>query len=260
MLTALINWDQLNCFARFANQKLQTAQDNQAMFNSLYNWIISDVTRLCYQDCLQLFAPDSKILDVGIGNGVMLQNYHHLIKEKNLQLTGLDINLDYIKHCCKLIERYSLQEQLQVLHKSVFNYEPMQDGRFDYILFSMSFMLLPEQEKALDRARSWLKSEGKIVFFQTMFQSRSLFLEFIKPKLKYLTSIDFGQVTYEDEFFQLLRSKGITTCEDRLLQRKWFNGEYRVIVTQPQERGQRKYSPSRSAEEPAPELWPASQS
>lgn len=230
------------------------------MFNSLYNWIISDVTKICYQDCLQIFAPDSKILDVGIGNGVMLQNYHHLIKEKNLQITGLDINLDYIKHCCKLIERYSLQDQLQVLHKSVFNYDPGPEERFDYVLFSMSFMLLPDQEKVLDQARSWLKTGGKIVFFQTMFQSRSPFLEFIKPKLKYLTSIDFGQVTYEDDFFQLLQKKRIITNEDRLLQRKWFNGEYRVIVTQPEERVQRKYSHSRCGEESASELWPASQS
>lgn len=230
------------------------------MFNSLYNWIISDVTKLCYQDCLQLFAPETKILDVGIGNGVMLQNYHHLIKDKDLQITGLDINLDYIKHCCKLIERYALQEQLQVLHKSVFNYCPAPEEKYDYVLFSMSFMLLPEQEKALDQARSWLKPEGKVVFFQTMFQSRSPFLEFIKPKLKYLTSIDFGQVTYEDEFFQLLKKKGMATCEDRLLQRKWFNGEYRVIVTQPEGRSQRKFSHSRFGEEPTTELWPASQS
>ncbi|MFP4214121.1 MAG: class I SAM-dependent methyltransferase [Desulfohalobiaceae bacterium] len=230
------------------------------MFNSLYNWIISDVTKLCYQDCLELFAPDSRILDVGIGNGVMLESYHSMIQEKNLQITGLDINLDYIKHCRKLIERYSLQDQLQVLHKSVFNYSPGPEEKYDYVLFSMSFMLLPDQEKALDQAKSWLKPEGNLVFFQTMFHSRSPMLEFIKPKLKYLTSIDFGQVTYEDEFFQLLQQKGLATSEDRLLKRKWFSGEYRVIVTQPEHRRQRTYSPQPSAEDPAAELWPASQS
>ncbi len=229
------------------------------MFNNLYNWIISDVTRLCYKHCLHFFPPDSRILDVGIGNGVMLENNHGLIKAKNLQITGLDINLKYINHCYKLIEHYRLQDQLQVLHKSVFNFEPGSQDGFDYVLFSMSFMLLPKQEKVLDRARKWLKPGGQLVFFQTMFKSRSHLLEFIKPKLKYVTSIDFGQVTYEDDFFELLQSKKISIFEDWLLQSKWFKGEYRMIVTQPQENFQKQYAPSRSKEESVSEFRPASQ-
>jgi hypothetical protein len=30
------------------------------------------------------------------------------------------------------------------------------------------------------------------------------FSEYIKPKMKYLTTIDFGKITYEDEFEKLL--------------------------------------------------------
>lgn len=39
------------------------------MRNYLYKLIIDDVTDICYKNCLDYFPPESKILDVGIGNG-----------------------------------------------------------------------------------------------------------------------------------------------------------------------------------------------
>jgi alpha-N-acetylglucosaminidase len=94
-------------------------------------------------------------------------------------------------------------------------------------------MLFSDQELVLDRVRSWLKPGGKILFFQTMFQNRSLFMEFIKPKLKYVTTVDFGRVTYDDGFFDLLRKKKLNIDEDRLIKREWFKGEYRLIISSP---------------------------
>ncbi len=230
------------------------------MFNKLYNLIISDVSRLCYRNCLLFFPAGSRILDVGIGNGVMLEDNHALIKDKNFQITGLDINNKYIKHCQKLTEHYGLQDQLQVMYQSVFDFVPQKHDLYDFVLFGMSFMLLPEQGKILERAKTWIKPEGHIVFFQTMFKSRSTFLELIKPKLKYVTSIDFGQVTYEDEFFELLEHRNITVNEDRLLQSKWFKGEYRMIVSQPQVNRKHKVAQTCAEQETLSELNPISQS
>ena len=64
-----------------------------------------------------------------------------------------------------------------------------------------------------------------------MFQDRSPFMEFIKPKLKYLTTVDFGRVTYDDGFFELLKKKMLTIDEDRHIKREWFKGEYRLIIS-----------------------------
>ncbi|HPQ60273.1 MAG TPA: hypothetical protein PLR43_02005, partial [Syntrophales bacterium] len=49
-------------------------------------------------------------------------------------------------------------------------------------------------------------------------------------RLKYVTTIDFGRVTYEKDFFKLLRGRDLAVLEDRLLKREWFQGEYRLIV------------------------------
>jgi len=203
------------------------------MQNKLYKLFIDDVTDLCYKNCLAYFPERSQVLDVGIGNGVMTKNHHNLIRNKDLRITGIDINRSYLNHCDRLIRTFQLENHIQIFHKSVESYEPPQDGYFDFILFSMSFMLFDNQQFVLERVKKWLKPGGKIVFFQTMFQKKFRLMEFVKPKLKYFTSIDFGRVTYDVDFFHLLKKNRFSIYEDMMLKREWFKGEYRIIVTQP---------------------------
>jgi SAM-dependent methyltransferase len=201
------------------------------MRNLLYNLMINEVTDLCYENCLQYFSPHSRILDVGIGNGTMIQHYHRLIKTKVLQITGIDINRKYLKHCARLINLWQLDDNIKIFPESVENYVPPEQGYFDFILFSMSFMLFKDQLLVLDRIRSWLKPDGKVIFFQTMFKKKSLIMELIKPRLKYVTTIDFGRVTYENDFTSLLERKDISIIEDRLIKKEWFKGEYHFIIS-----------------------------
>ena len=201
------------------------------MKNQLYKLIIDSVTNYCYKNCLEYFTPDSTILDVGIGNGVMLKNYHMLIKDKMLKITGIDINKSYLDHCNGFIKAYRLEDYIQIHQQPVQSYEPPSSPYFDFILFSMSFMLFNQQGVVLDRVKEWLKPGGKIIFFQTMFKERAPLMELIKPKLKFVTTIDFGKVTYEKPFFALLDEKNLTINEDRLIKKEWFKGEYRMIVS-----------------------------
>ncbi|HQG31722.1 MAG TPA: class I SAM-dependent methyltransferase [Deltaproteobacteria bacterium] len=203
------------------------------MRNYLYKLIIDDVTDICYKNCLDYFPPESKILDVGIGNGIMIRQYHDIIKSKGLQITGIDINRDYLKHCKSLIRQWELSDQIEVHYSPVESYAPPEDAYFDYILFSMSFMLFENQQLVLDRIKPWLKPHGKVVFFQTMFKDKSHLLEVIKPKLKYVTTIDFGRVTYDRDFYDLLDRSEISVTEDRMLKKEWFKGEYRLIISTP---------------------------
>lgn len=201
------------------------------MKNILYKVIIKRVTDYCYQNCLEYFDAGSRILDVGIGNGLMLKKFHPLIKSKNLKITGIDINKNYLQHCDALIKTYALDNFIDIYHESVEAYEPFNGQLFDYILFSMSFMLFEKQNLVLKRIRNWLQPEGKVIFFQTMFKEKFPLMEMIKPKLKHLTTIDFGKVTYEKEFFDLLAKNNLCVFEDRLIKKEWFQGEYRMIVT-----------------------------
>ena len=201
--------------------------------NLIYNFLIDEVTDYCYQNCLEYFPDNSSILDVGIGNGTMLENYHSLIKRKNLRIIGIDKNKGYLKHCGRLVQQYQLGENITLYNKPIELLELPAEKSFDFILFSMSFMLLKDQHSVLDRVGGWLSPDGEIVFFQTMFRKRSKMLDFIKPKIKYFTSVDFGRVTYEDDFSSFLRTRNLAISHDRMIKAACFKGEYRMIATHP---------------------------
>lgn len=204
------------------------------MFNNLYNLIFSDMSKLCYNNCLKLYPDNACILDVGIGNGLMIKKNHELIKNKNLSITGLDINRHYLEHCRKLINQYNLERQVRVIQESILKFTPPDNMAYDYIFFGQSFMLMDQQGEILERTKNWLKPEGKVVFFQTMFKNKSKLMEFVKPRLKFLTTVDFGKVTYEKDFYELLNQGNFCSCEDKLLKKNVFKGEHRLIVTKPE--------------------------
>jgi ubiquinone/menaquinone biosynthesis C-methylase UbiE len=201
------------------------------MKNWLYGVFISDINDHCYKNCLDYFPDNSAILDVGIGNGMMMKNYHDVIKSKRLRITGVDIDQTYLKYCRGLIQDYQLGDYIEIHQNFIEHFEPTEKACFDFILFSMSFMLLNDQRLVLDRITDWLKADGEIIFFQTIYKKKFSVMEVIKPRLKYVTTIDFGTVTYEKAFYSLLHKHNLSIIEDRLVKKAWFKGEYRMVAT-----------------------------
>jgi len=196
----------------------------------LYSLIVADVTDGCYRTVFDYVRPGSRVLDVGIGNGAMIRRYHQAIVDRRLRIVGLDINPRYLAHCDQLVGAYGLRDRIQLHELPVEDYAPPAAPHFDYILFSMSFMLMDDQPSVLAQVLPWLNPRGEILFVQTMFRERSRWLEFVKPRLKYFTTIDFGQVTYEARFFALLDSMGLVVTEDRVIKKECFRGEYRMVA------------------------------
>ena len=200
------------------------------MKNWLYQLLIRRITNECYRNALDYFPNGSTILDVGIGNGIMIETFHSLIRSKTLKITGIDIDDGYLRHCRKLIGEYQLEDYIEVHHESVESYNLVKKRCFDFVLFSMSFMLLDNQPSALTRIKDWLKPGGQIVFVQTMYKKRSRLVDMVKPRLKYFTTISFGRATYESDFFALLSENKLAVRQDRVIRREWFNSQCRMIV------------------------------
>jgi alpha-N-acetylglucosaminidase len=204
------------------------------MRNTLYNLFIRDATLLCYRNCLDYVKEGSRLLDVGIGNGAMIQEFHGTIRSKGLSITGIDINRCYLDHCEGQIRRCGLEGHIRIHHVPVEAYEPPGPAWFDYVLFSMSFMLMNDQVQILERIKPWIRPDGRILFFQTMFRKRSPLIDLVKPRLKYLTTVEFGKAVYEDDFFGLLERERVRVEKDMVVDRKWFGGQYRFIVCRPE--------------------------
>jgi hypothetical protein len=64
-------------------------------------------------------------------------------------------------------------------------------------------MIMPDQTKALEIAKRRLSKNGRIYFLLTLYEEKNgfnKFMEYVKPLLKYLSTIDFGRVTYRSDF------------------------------------------------------------
>lgn len=69
--------------------------------------------------------------------------------------------------------------------------------------------------KALKVAVSQVKPGGPIYITQTIQNTRSRFLEVVKPYLSLITTVDFGVVTYFPQFKKLIEDAGLTIVENK---------------------------------------------
>ena len=163
----------------------------------IYDQFLIGLTSRWYAEVIELLPDGARLLDVGIGTGSALLVNADQIKAKELHITGIDIDRDYIERAHKRIKGSSLNGRVEVMLESIYNHH---SGPYDAIYFSASFMILPDPEGALRHCQDLLKSGGKIYFTQTIQNAVSPVLDKIKPILGRLTTIEFGRVTYADEF------------------------------------------------------------
>lgn len=172
----------------------------------IYDILILRLTSRWYAEVLQRVPEGTVLLDVGIGTaGALLENAD-LVKRKGLRVTGIDIDADYIEHARRKLRDSPLAERAEVSLESVYDH---QGGPYGAVYFSGSFMLLPEPEQALRHCCALLDPGGRIYFTQTIQKQPARWMEILKPMLKRVTSIDFGRVTYEDDFKAQIRAAGL---------------------------------------------------
>ncbi len=187
------------------------------MIRSLvYDTLILDLTSRWYAQVLRRMPEEAAVLDVGIGTAGALLANADLVTQKKLQVTGIDIDADYIERARTRIADSPLASRVEAHLESVHDHR---GGPYDAVYFSASFMLLPEPERALRHCSALLKPGGRIYFTQTIQQRPSRVMEALKPMLRRLTSIDFGRVTYEEDFREQIRGADLELEEFTILGR-----------------------------------------
>jgi 2-polyprenyl-3-methyl-5-hydroxy-6-metoxy-1,4-benzoquinol methylase len=169
----------------------------------IYDALILRLTSQWYAEVLKRVFKDASLLDVGIGTAGALLANADLVKQKGLRVTGIDVDADYVECARRRIRSSPLRNRAKVQLESIYDH---QGGPYDAVYFSGSFMLLPEPERALRHCCALLQPGGRMYFTQTIQTQRARWMEVFKPMLKRVISIDFGRVTYEDEFKAQIRA------------------------------------------------------
>ena len=84
---------------------------------------------------------------------------------------------------------------------------------------------MPDQSEALEIAKRRLSSKGRIYFLLTLYDGRNTInrlMEKVKPSLKYLTTVDFGKVTYKQDFHDFLDSQKLQISHSGRCEGKGF--------------------------------------
>ncbi|HZG44024.1 MAG TPA: methyltransferase [Longimicrobium sp.] len=177
------------------------------MIRSLvYDTLILRLTSRWYAEVLERVPEGAALLDVGIGTAGALLANAALVTRKRLRVTGIDIDGDYVEHARRRLRVSPLRDRAEVRLESVYDHR---GGPYDAVYFSGSFMLLPQPEQALRHCGARLVPGGRIFFTQTIQMQRARWMELLKPLLKRVTSIDFGRVTYQDEFRAQIHAAGL---------------------------------------------------
>lgn len=90
-------------------------------------------------------------------------------------------------------------------------------------------MLLPDQMKALKVAVGQVVPGGPIYITQTIQNTKSRFLELVKPYLSLITTVDFGVVTYHPQILKIAEDAGLTIVEDKPVEGTQVNNSYMTV-------------------------------
>lgn len=165
-------------------------------------------TPTLFYSVLKNVEPNSKILDFGCGSGICYRNIDtiKLINKYNFKITGIDINKLALSKFQNKIEKNSLNDKINLIYGDILT---MELKKFDYVIFSESAPLMSMNflNKVVNHIKeNLLNDNGKIIFINNLVENPQVITKFLKPKLKYFTTIDFGRVLTKNEFDEFAKS------------------------------------------------------
>ena len=137
-------------------------------------------------------------------------------------MVGIDYDEQYIKKGKASVNKVKMQSLVELHCMSVYDgLESIQiDNKpFDAAYFSGSLMIMPDPAGALRAVQGVLKKGGLVYVTQTFEKSHVLnpLVAQVKPAMKYITTIDFGQMTSVSDFLATAEAAGMRVVEDKLI-------------------------------------------
>lgn len=189
------------------------------------------MTETWYRAVLSRLQHGSFVLDVGVGTAGALLRCKDLIIEKDLRVVGIDIDASYVEAGKLLVQKMGMEDRVSVNVVDVYDgrdtllklarelgAKENEHGQFvDAVYFSGSFSLLPDPVKALQLVSQYIKNDGCLYITQTYQRKTPFFLPYIKPLMKYATTIDFGNLVREEEVLETFKNSGLQVLEHEVI-------------------------------------------
>lgn len=193
--------------------------------NFLYDKLLTPFTTQVNKYFLEKCDENSKIIDIGIGTGTALLNNHEIIRNKNLDIVGYDIDKDYVAKCNENIKEKNMENYIKV--KPIDIRDDFHVNLADYIVFSDSYAVIPDIDKLIKYCKELLKSNGKIIILTTLDDDNcqewhTNYKKYIKPKLVYFCGADFGNMTTMNEFKNRIDKLKMNVIKLELIINKWY--------------------------------------
>jgi ubiquinone/menaquinone biosynthesis C-methylase UbiE len=206
----------------------------------IYDVVIVWMTAKWYAAVFDKLKSGDRIFDVGIGTATALVRNKEALLKKRLSVVGIDYEAAYVQkaqavlkkaglggavpegtegyrpgeHYCRVLEGSIYDSGLSVMCTTDagtevgkgFGDNPVpEELRFDAAYFSGSLTLMPDPPGALRAVVPLEKQNGGRVFITQTFQKRpSSFMSVMKPLLRHVTTIDFGQLTTEEDLKRII--------------------------------------------------------
>lgn len=166
----------------------------------LYNLLVARYTKNLYKNFLENIPSNSRVLDIGVGDGKSLLENIDIIKSKGLKIYAVDIDKEEIALFKESIKDKDISHYFEIYDTSL---EDIEDNKIpngiEYVFFSNSYSVIPNIKDLILYIKKNINPKF-VVISTTLGGIQNSVLKFIKPNLSKVTlGIEFGRyISYSD--------------------------------------------------------------
>lgn len=178
--------------------------------SKIYNFTIGYFyTQSIIRKILASLPDNSTVLDVGVGTGFTYSQNSDIIKQKNLQIVGIDIDPEYVRNAKHAMIDSELENNVKLVTQDIYKVtqEQIPEQSFDFVIFSDSYAVIPDVHKMATFCEKFLKKSGSVIIASTLFDEYNHYIDWVKKRIIYVSTIDFGEMMVKENLKKYISSR-----------------------------------------------------
>jgi len=185
-----------SCIGDISYKREVKKEDDQNSYNLLFSPELNPIsTTYGYTKILELIPDNSLVYDIGVGSGIYFNsdNVVSIIKEKNLKIICVDLDMNAIKLCQKRLINKHLTEYISAKCTDFTNCEILEGYDNVVSIFCESLPLMDKHIFSILFNHAIKLGSNHIFAYQNLDETNPLIRKYGKKILTKLTGCDFGR-------------------------------------------------------------------